>query len=223
MNILSRRAAVKAFGATALALGTRAFAADGAPLSPERHVNGRTLTSDRAPPIKISVPQPMSYLGAERFTLSGVADCEMHAFAESGPDGRAKRLLWIQFEGYLPEHPDQRYNYPPTRHIQLHGMDFLLDTYPLAGSDVGKPGGDREHFIALLRARGVRLADQTMYVRLVHLLDGGRRELMIIYGEGLPESGPTAADLMDGGKAHGDWPSLSKALSARAIDALDFA
>jgi hypothetical protein len=60
-----------------------------------------------------------------------------------------------------------------------------------------------------------------IYVRLVHLLDDKkRRELMIIYGEPLPASGPSAADLAVGGKARDQWPPMADGLTARAIQAL---
>jgi hypothetical protein len=55
-----------------------------------------------------------------------------------------------------------------------------------------------------------------MYVRLVHLLDAEKRkELMIIYGEDLISTGFTAADLREGGKAHGQWAALEKGLIER--------
>ena len=45
-------------------------------------------------------------------------------------------------------------------------------------------GSDREHIEALVHAKGDRMPEAMMYVRLVHLLDKEKRkELMIIYGE----------------------------------------
>ena len=49
---------------------------------------------------------------------------------------------------------------------------------------------------ALVGAKGYRMPEAMMYVRLVHLLDKEtRKELMIIYGEDLAPTGFTAADL----------------------------
>lgn len=175
-------------------------------LSPERHVDGHRLISDRDPHIVIEVPAALAYYGADRFKLYGVADCEIHAFAEKDGDGRVERMLWLQFEAYLPQKPELRYDYPPAKHIRSQGMDFLLSSYVMAGRDTGKPGGDREHFVALLGAHGARLPDAMMYVRLVHLLDA-RRELMIIYGEPAPGDAAGRSDWADG-------------LTARAIEAL---
>jgi hypothetical protein len=56
-----------------------------------------------------------------------------------------------------------------------------------------------------------------MYVRLVHLLDDRKRkELMIIYGEDLSDTGYTAAELRGGGKEYARWPKIEEGLVARA-------
>jgi hypothetical protein len=55
-----------------------------------------------------------------------------------------------------------------------------------------------------------------MYVRLVHLLDEEKRkELMIIYGEDLAPTGPTAGELSEGGKAHDRWSGIADAMIGR--------
>jgi len=65
------------------------------------------------------------------------------------------------------------------------------------------------------------MPDGMMYVRLVHLLDEQKRkELMIIYGEDVAQSGLTAAELQQGGKAHGRWPAIEKGLLERAEKSL---
>jgi hypothetical protein len=51
----------------------------------------------------------------------------------------------------------------------------------------------------------------------VHLLDPEKRkELMIIYGEELPNKAWRAADLKPGGKVHDQWAALETALIDRA-------
>jgi hypothetical protein len=100
-------------------------------------------------------------------------------------------------------------------------MDFIVDTFLRRGNNPGPAGSDTEHLLALLKAHGVVMGDAMIYVRLVHLLDDKkRRELMIIYGEPLPASGPSAADLAVGGKARDQWPPMADGLTARAIQAL---
>jgi hypothetical protein len=61
------------------------------------------------------------------------------------------------------------------------------------------------------------MPDGMIYVRLVHLLDEQKRkELMIIYGEDVAQSGFTAAELDQGGKAHDRWPTVAEGLIERA-------
>jgi hypothetical protein len=190
-------------------------------LPPARHVESQVLTSVREPAVKITIQQGLGHIGADRFSLHGNADCEFHVFADSGADGTVKRVLWIQFEGYLPEKPELHYDYESPKRVQLDGMDFIVDTFARRGNNPGPAGSDTEHLLNLLKAHGVAMADSMMYTRLVHLLDASnRRELMIIYGEALPVTGPSAADLAVGGKARDQWQPMADALTERAVNAI---
>ena len=70
--------------------------------APEREVKGNRLISKSDPAITIQVPRSAVYLGAERWDLYDVADCELHLFVEAYPDKTVKAMYWIQFEAYLP-------------------------------------------------------------------------------------------------------------------------
>jgi hypothetical protein len=57
-----------------------------------------------------------------------------------------------------------------------------------------------------------------MNVRLVHLLDDGRRkELMFIYMEDLAPQGHTSEQLMDGDQPRPAWRDIEKGLVDRAV------
>src|SRR6476619_3833741 len=77
--------------------------------SPERKVAGNVLISDREPKVRIQLPNDVQYVGAERWELLGIADCELHAFVEADPQKSIRTLYWIQFEGYLPSKPDLKH------------------------------------------------------------------------------------------------------------------
>ena len=185
---------------------------------PERHVDGNVITSERDPKIRIELPKSVQYVGADRWVLYGIADCELHAFVEANgqkPDGQknVQRLYWVQFEGYLPTKPDLKHTYDSPRHTQIGGLDFYVDTWVRQNDEKIEPGSDREHIEALLRAKGYKMPAGMMYVRLVHLLDERKRkELMIIYGEDVASTGFTAAELHEGGKAYAQWPAIDKDL-----------
>jgi len=184
---------------------------------PERKVVGNVVSSERDPEVRIELPKAAQYVGADRWVLYGIADCELHAFVEADAQKNAQRLFWVQFEGYLPSHPDLRYKYDSPKHATIGGMDFYVDTWVRTKDATTESGSDREHIEALVRAKGYRMRQAMMYVRLVHLLDKEKRkELMIIYGEDLVPTGFTAAELSEGGIAHDRWPGIADAVLERA-------
>ena len=184
---------------------------------PERKVESNVITSERDPEVRIHLPNSAQYVGADRWVLYGMADCELHAFVDADPQKNVQRLYWVQFEGYLPTRPELKHKYDSPRHANIGSMDFYVDTWVRTKDAEMRPGSDVEHIVALIRARGYHMPDGMMYVRLVHLLDEQKRkELMIIYGEDVAQSGLTAAELQQGGKAHGRWPTVEKALLERA-------
>lgn len=185
--------------------------------APERKVVGSTIASQRDPEIKVEFPSAAKYVGASRWDLYDVADCELHAFVEADQQMRVQRLYWIQFEGYLPSKPDLAHTYDSPRHATLGGMDFFVDTWVRFKDAEVRPGSDREHIETLIREKGYNPPSSMMYVRLVHLLDPQKRkELMIIYGEDLAPTGFSAADLEPKGKAYDHWPEIERGLIARA-------
>jgi hypothetical protein len=186
-------------------------------MSPERHVVGNVITSEREPKIRIQLPKAVQYVGADRWVLYGIADCELHAFVEADGQNHVQRLYWVQFEGYLPTKPELEHKYDSPRHAQIGGLDFYMDTWVRPKDAEIEPDSDREHIEALIRGKGYTMPEGMMYVRLVHLLDERKRkELMIIYGEDVSETGLIAAELHEGGKAYTQWPAIEKDLIARA-------
>jgi len=185
---------------------------------PERKVEGNVITSKRDPSVRIRLPTSAQYVGADRWVLYGIADCELHAFVDAEEHKSVRRLYWVQFEGYLPTQPNLKHTYDSPRHATIGGMDFYVDTWVRASAPETKPDSDGAHVRALIRAKGYASPAGMMYVRLVHLLDEQKRkELMIIYGEDLASTGFSAADLAKGGKAYDQWPTVEKGLIERAI------
>ncbi len=184
---------------------------------PERRVEGSLITSKRDPAAEIQLPKSAQYVGADRWILYDIADCELHAFVEADAKQNVERLYWVQFEGYVPTKPELKHTYDSPQHTQIGGMDFYVDTWVRANNEETTSGSDREHIEALVRVRGYKMPPGMMYVRLVHLLDEQKRkELMIIYGEDVAATGFSAADLHEGGKAYDRWPQIAKSLVERA-------
>jgi hypothetical protein len=184
---------------------------------PERRVEQNVIISERDPKVRIELPKSVQYVGADRWVLYGIADCELHAFVEADRQRNVQRLYWLQFEGYLPTKPKLKHRYDSPRHATIGGLDFYVDTWVGANDDKVTAGSDNEHIEALIRAHGYKMPAGMMYVRLVHLLDEQKRkELMIIYSENRAHTGLAAADLRTGGKAYNQWPAIEKSLVERA-------
>src|SRR5258707_9873941 len=181
--------------------------------APERRVVANVITSEHDPKVRLRLPKAVQYVGADRWVLYGIADCELHAFVEADEQKNVQRLYWVQFEGYVPTRPELKHEYNSPQHAKIGGTDFYVDTWVRSSNAKTRPGSDREHIEALIRAKGYKLPAGMMDVRLVHLLDEQKRkELMIIYGEDVTPTGFTAAELDKGGKAHDQWPAIAKAL-----------
>jgi hypothetical protein len=187
------------------------------PLSPERKIESNRVVSERDPKIKIEVPNAARYIGADRWNLYEIADCEIHVFVEADEEKNIKKYYWIQFESYLPSKPEYSYNYKGGNDMLIAGLDFNVRARFGSSSDPIKPGSDLERVVKLISASGYNLPADIMNVRLVHLLDKTKRkELMIIYGEDLAPTGLRTADLIGDGKIHPKWAAIEAELIERA-------
>ena len=185
--------------------------------APEREVKGNRLISRSDPVITIQVPRSAVYLGAERWDLYDVADCELHLFVEAYPDKTVKAMYWIQFEAYLPTN-EHTYDYSKDEPVTFAGRPFWKSSNFGPTNNTPRAGGDGERTRQMLARAGYKLPAERMNVRLVHLLDESRRkELMFIYAEDLALSGYTAAQLLDGKEPRPEWKTVEQGLVERAM------
>ena len=91
---------------------------------PQRDVVDNCIHSAVLPPARIQVSPAFTYVGSSRFILYGVAHAEQHLFVVAGADRSVERLVWVQFEGYLPDN-QHVYHYPPSDTIVLGPFEFL--------------------------------------------------------------------------------------------------
>ena len=99
--------------------------------NPERKVEGNAIVSESDPKVRIELPKSVQYVGAGRWVLYGIADCELHAFVEADERKNVQRLYWVQFEGYIPTKPKLKHQYdsPSTRRsvtwisMWIHGFE----------------------------------------------------------------------------------------------------
>jgi len=192
--------------------------------TPARKVQRNVVTSTHDPQVRIELPRTAQYVGADRWILYEIADCELHAFVDADAQRRVQRLYWLQFESYVPSRPELHHTYDSPRHTSLASMDFYVDTWLTGKGDPVTKGSDLEHILALVQAKGYKLPADMMSVRLVHLLDEQKRkEMMIIYSEDLAATGLAALQLRETGAAHDRWPAIEKGLIARALEKVKLA
>lgn len=186
-------------------------------VEPQRKAENNVITSENDPRVRITLPASAQYVGADRWELYDMADCELHGFVDADAQKNVQRLYWVQFEAYLPTRPELHHTYDSPRHTNIGGLDFYVDTWVRSKDEATRPDSDLGHILALVCAKGYSMPGGMMYVRLVHLLDKQKRkELMIIYGEDVAPTGLTVPELRPGGKAHDRWPEIEKRLLARA-------
>jgi hypothetical protein len=183
---------------------------------PERTVQDNVITSERNPRVRVHLLGSATYVGADRWVLYDIADCELHAFVDADAQKNVRRLDWVQFEGYVPSRPELHHTYDSPRRATIGGWDFYVDSWVRARGEETRAGSDLEHIVKMIEGKGYQLPAGMMYVRFVHLLDEQKRqELMIIYAEDLTPSGYSAADLQKGGRFYDRWPSIDKDLVVR--------
>lgn len=200
-QLLSCRSAM-AVAATGLALGVAMFAygTEGTSANAVRHVRGRTIFSEESPKAELSVRKGFRFIGTQRVNLYGNAEAEQYLFAMSGSDKIVERFYWIQFEHFLPTN-NRTYDYDSTRTTQIGDLQFIYNvgSWPDYAAVIAEdPASDGAAIERLLAKRHLSFPHKAVHVRMFHLPSADRRtELMIIYGEALPQD--TAVPVRKGG------------------------
>jgi hypothetical protein len=154
-----------------------------------RQVQGQTLISNEVPRADLTFGQEFHYVGGQKVNLYGVAEAEQHIFVVA-KDRVVNRFYWVQFEHHLPSDKG-KYNYQPDRTTNIGGLLFIYDvkSWPdYSANELEDPGSDSAAIARLLDEHNLVFPKKTVRVRMFHLPTFDRRtELMIIYGEALPD------------------------------------
>lgn len=178
--------------------------------------------SEIGPALTVNVSPDFRFVDSQRFVLFENSNAEQHVFVDQAKDGSVRRLIWIQFESYLPA-VSETYDYSSSqRQIAIGGVSFFADSAPRVEAG-NRPGSDAAHLAALLGRHGLRLPQERLWQRLVHVSGDARSEVMVIYLEDLAPLGAAATDLSDGGSHASRWPAMADALLERARSAVSVA
>jgi hypothetical protein len=154
-------------------------------LSSPRLVVANQIVSPALPPVHISIDPSLTYVGGPRFELYGIALAEQHLFVRANAEHTIEHLVWVQFEGFLPDN-QRTYRYPVTETVTLAGTAFIYDASSVAIEDAiaERPDSDLAAVRDHLRAQGYEMPGKVWAQRFVYLIEpDNRHELMIIYGE----------------------------------------
>jgi hypothetical protein len=187
-----------------------------------RHVTGNTITSAEFPKAELSVAKEFRFIGTQTVNLYGNADAEQFLFATPGPGNTIDRFYWLQFEHFLPSN-DYKYNYDSPHTAQIGDLSFVcdvkgfLDFAALLGSD---PASDGAAIKRLAAKEKLSVPHKAVMVRMFHLPSADhRRELMVIYGEALPQDSAVPAKA-DGAKLDTESPDAAKTFLKHARQGL---
>lgn len=188
---------------------------------PQRTVEGKVVVSVSDPGVRIEILQPATYVGATRFVLFEVADCEIHLFVDADDAKNIRRLYWVQFEAYLPEHPTLAYSHHPAYSpTTLSGLPFYQRARFGQTSESPSPGSDAERAFSLLKEKGYTLPAETVNVTYKHFLDSTmRKELLLIMLEDMSLAGTTFAQLVRDNEVQPTWAPIAAKLLERAPQA----
>ena len=159
-------------------------------LGPERSIKGRTIVSQELPKAELTVAKGFRFAGTQRVNLYGNADAEQYLFVKVGSRRIVDRFYWIQFEHFLPTN-NRTYDYASKLTTEIGDLQFGYDvkSWPdYAAMQVEDPASDGAAIERLLAKHDLSFPRRTARVRMFHLPSADHRtELMIIYGEALPQ------------------------------------
>jgi hypothetical protein len=194
-----------------------------APTPPvQRQVQGQTILSSELPAADLTFDKDFRYVGGQVVNLYGNADAEQHLFVKGAATGPVQSFYWVQFEHFLPTNK-YTYDYKPDRTTDVGGLQFIYDVKSFLGYDAAlqsDPQSDGAAIGRLLAQHNLAFPKRAARVRMFHLPTPDRRtELMIIYGESLPDDSkiPVAED---GVRLDDPYPEAAKTLLDHARHSL---
>ena len=159
----------------------------------QRQLHGQTLISNELPAADFTFDKEFRYIGGQVVNLYGNAEAEQHLFAKAVSTGPVLAFYWVQFEHLVPTHKGT-YDYKPERTTDIGGLQFIYDCKSnpdYAAATVKDPRSDDAAIARLFAQQNLAFPKRAARVRMFHLPTPDRRtELMIIYGEAVPDGSP---------------------------------
>jgi hypothetical protein len=200
--------------------------AQNAPAPPvQRQVQGHTLMSKELPAAQFTFSNDYRYVGRQVVSLYGNAEAEQHLFVRAAGTGPVQSFYWVQFEHFLPSNK-MTYDYKPERTVDIGGLPFIYDVKSFldyADMQSEDPRSDGAAMSRLLAQHHIAFPKKAARVRMFYLpTPDHRTELMIIYGEALPEDSkiPVKPARDEGVRLDDAAPEAEKDILDRALRGL---
>jgi len=167
-----------------------------------RTVRDHTILSPELPKADLTLGNAFRYIGGQQVNLYGMADAEQHLFIRGGSNGVIDAFYWVQFEHRVPG-DRHTYDYQLGHTTDIGGLSFVYDvkSWPNYATDMlDDPASDGAAISRLLARSNLKFPQRAARVRMFHLpTPDHRSELMIIYGEALPQGStiPTRKEGVD--------------------------
>lgn len=179
-----------------------------------RIVRDNRIVSTELPKADLEFGKTFRYVGGQQVNLYNMADAEQHLFVRGGSNGVIDAFYWVQFEHRVPG--DQHtYDYQLGHTTDIGGLSFVYDvkSWPdYATMQNEDPNSDGAAVTRLLAKSNLKFPQGAARVRMFHLpTPDHRTELMIIYGEALPEGSPVPVR-KDGVDVTKEAPSFAQKL-----------
>ena len=188
----------------------------------QRQVQEQTIISNELPAADLILGKDFRYVGGQVVNLYGNADAEQHLFVKGGGSGPVQAFYWVQFEHFLPTNK-MTYDYKFDHSTGIGDLQFIYDvkSFPDYGAvQAEDPRSDGAALARLLAKHNLAFPKRAAHVRMFHLPTADRRtELMIIYGEAVPED--SKIPVREGGvRLDGAFPEAANTLLDHALKSL---
>jgi hypothetical protein len=191
--------------------------------STRRYVEDQIFISTDKPALRLKVDPALRYVGNVEFDLKGIAQVDRHVWVEAGDDRLIRRMLILQFEGFLDNNP-HTYTYRLINPIRLGGELYGHNNYAfsVAANIAEAPEAETAHTLRLLTIKGYQLLDEQMTSRFARIIDLERRnELIIFYHQNIRDTGLTLAQISTDGEISSQYADVKSALTRRSLESFE--
>jgi len=190
--------------------------------SPKRSVEANELQSTELPRLRIQIEPSLDYIGNLNSTVLDNAHIDNYYFIDKNADGQIQRILYFQFEGYLPDN-NLSFDYPDMQSIAINGHEFGYDggvrMFKHLKIDEQPENSDVRQTVEFLKENDVRFSEGDFYgmLRFAFMWDEAKRnDMLVIYLERLEEA-DIPEDIVAKSRHSGEWSVYCKQLLARAL------